>query len=85
MILQNRDDLLRYFGVRSLAQLDQQFNSDGRSMPVLLDERDGELLIATGPYSDHEVIATMAFPLHVSDLLGRIELDRRAAEILATS
>lgn len=83
MILHTRAELLRYFGAMSLPALERQFNSDGRRVPVMVDVRGAEVLLATGPAQAHEVIHTMRFPFHVSDFLGQVERDRIEAEARA--
>lgn len=76
----NRDELCRYYGVRNLGVLERQFNNDGRLLPILIDAQGEDLLVATGPRGEFEVLSTFKFPLNVADLLGQIEIDRRAAE-----
>lgn len=83
MIVSSRLELIRYFGALTLPSLEKQFNSDGRVVPVMLDISGRDLLIATGPKTHYEVITLLTFPFHVSDFLGRIEIDRLAAEKLA--
>lgn len=83
MILSGRKDLLDYFGVRTCAALEKQFNSDGRLTPVLIDAKVAAVLLATHSRGEPTELSTLVFPFHVSDFLGQIELDRRAAELKA--
>lgn len=82
-IVADRAALCAYFGARNLVALERQFNNDGRLLPILIDAAANELLVATGPHDSFEVTSTFRFPVHVSDLLGQIEIDRRAAELKA--
>ena len=79
--LTSKAELLRFFGARNLAVLERQFNGDGRRAPLMLDAEGRNLLLATAPGCDGARLRALSFPLHVSDLLGVIELDRLTAEL----
>ena len=80
MIFPTKRELLAYYGARNLGVLERQFNADGRLTPVMLDTEGPRLLIATILGRGDSRLRVLTFPLHASDLLGAIELERRAAE-----